>query len=380
MVSRGIFYKGFWLAVNLTLIMNVLDSWLAHRNSRQSCACVLDQFRCFVGVDGFEGLLEVEDPRGFVLRWRDTLDVAPKSLNVYMSLVKGFYRHFDVDLGVLPRLRGRVLYPHKVLTLEEIRRMVDFADIRMKALILFLYNSGARISSALGLNYGRVDWRGDPPLRVHFYPGETKFEVEYDTFIGVECVGAFQDYFRWRRRRGDKLRTDSPLFVTKYRGRLSYQGSRSAVKVIIAKAGIKINPNERLTHHSFRGAFQQNLQRAGVNQYIIEKLIGHYTENKTVGRYSLGITLEDLREAYNMADWGLGVDEVKVRELEETLDDTKRILGEEVLRQNHRDTEIQELRKMVVELQEEREKLVQIQADEIYRRLLARMEKNGTVY
>jgi len=315
--------------------LDPLEAWLTHRKSKQSCGNILDQFRCFVGCDGFGGLLELEDPREAVLRWRDTLELAPKSLNVYMSLVKSFYRHFDVDLGVLPRVRGRVIHPHKVLTLDEIRRMVHHADIRMKALILFLYCSGARISSVLGLDYGRINWRDEPPLKVHFYPSETKFEVEYDTFIADEAVNALLNYFRWRRRRGEQLKPNSPLFVTKYGSRLSYNGSRSAIQTIIGKAGIVIDENERLTHHSFRGAFQHNLQRAGVNQYIIEKIIGHYMETKTVGRtvgrYSRGLTLEDLSEAYTKANWSLEIDEVKVRELETEVMQTKQALGTETM-------------------------------------------------
>lgn len=323
------------LAFNLMLItkaeMDPLEAWLSHRKSKQSCGNVLDQFRCFVGCDDFGGLLLLEDPRGAVLRWRDTLDLAPKSLNVYMSLVKNFYRHFDVDVGILPRVRGRVIYPHKVLTLDEIGRIVSHADIRMKAFILFLYCSGARVGSVLNLDYGRINWRGDTPLKVHFYPRETKFEVEYDTFIADIAVAAMLNYFRWRRRRGEHLKPDSPLFVTKYGKRLSYNGSRSAMKKIIAKAGIVIDKNERLTHHSFRGTFQQNLQRSGINQYIIEKVMGHYMESKTVGRYSIGITFEDVREAYKRVDWDLDVDEGRVRELETEVMETKQALGVEAM-------------------------------------------------
>ena len=315
----------------------VLEGWLKHRKSQQSCGNILDQFRGYAGCDGFGGLLELEDPRGTVLRWRDELNLAPKSLNVYMSLVKSFYRHYDVDVGFLPQVRNRVIYPHKVLTLDEIGRMVDYADIRMKALILFLYNSGARVGSALGLNYGRINWREDPPLKVHFYPSETKFEVEYDTFIGSDCVEAFKRYFKWRNRRGESLRAESPLFMTKYRGRLSYGGSRSAMKVIIGKAGIEIDKNERLTHHSFRGAFQHNLQAAGVNQYVIEKLIGHFTENRTTGRYSLGLTEKDLREAYKQASWSLEVDEAKVQELESKVSETERALGVQIVSNQKRE-------------------------------------------
>jgi len=81
-----------------------------------------------------------------------------------------------------------------------------------------------------------------------------------------------------------------------------------------------------------------------VNQYIIEKIIGHYMETKTVGRYSRGLTLEDLREAYKMANWSLEIDEAKVQELEGRLKDTERTLGTEVV---SRTQELEELRQTV---------------------------------
>lgn len=311
--------------------VGVLDRWLGKKRSRVSWASILNRFRVFAGCDSFEDLLGLEDPRGVVLDWFDCLDLAPGSVNSYVSRVKSFYLHFGVDLGDLPRVRGYVKFPHKVLTLDEIRLMVRYADVRGKALIWFLYSSGARIGSVLGLNCGRVDFRGSPPVKVHFYAHETKYNVAYDTFLCSEAFEVLKRYVRWRQRRGFSASPDSPLWITKYGTRIGYAGCLKNMKIIIEKAGIQIEENERLGHHSFRGAFHRNLQVAGVNQYIIEKLMGHSLEQTMTGRYSLGVTSNDVREAYLMANWSLEVDEARVRELEGKVEETQKVLGSQTV-------------------------------------------------
>ena len=72
--------------------------------------------------------------------------------------------------------------------------------------------------------------------------------------------------------------------LAKQRKRLTQEGSRSMMKAIIDKAGIVVNENEWLTHHSFREAIQHTLQKAGVCRHIIEKLMGHYTESQHNGK------------------------------------------------------------------------------------------------
>ena len=225
-----------------------------------------------------------------------------------------------------------VARPHKALTKEEVKRLIEVAGLREKALIWILYSSGARIDSVLGLTVGRVDVHAEPPVRVHFYPAETKYNVEYDTFVSSEAVDAVKDYLRMRARRGENLISGSLLFVSKYRKRLGYLGEYYEMKKIIEKAGISLDTErERLANHSFRGAFQHQLQVAGVNQFMIEKMMGHAVDETTTGAYSRGITVEELREAYSKAEWSLDVSEARVRELEVQVDETKKVLGDEAL-------------------------------------------------
>jgi len=304
---------------------------LRDKRNRKAYRSIVDRFRVFAGCDTFEELLGLGDPRGVLLEWKDSLVISPGSVNAYVSRVKGFYAHFGVEVGFVPRVRQRVSFPHRILTVDEIRLLMKHGDIRDKALIWMLYSTGARISSVLSLTVGRIDFRGEPPVLLHFKPSETKFNVAYDTFLCAEALDALKRYIQWRRKQGECVEPSSPLFINKYRRKLRYPSSSKAIKLIVEKSGIPVGEDERLLHHSFRAAFHRNLQISGVNQYIIEKLMGHDTENTTTGRYSIGLTVDDLREAYMKADWSEGkearmesletktlLQDQRIKELEET--------------------------------------------------------------
>ena len=96
------------------------------------------------------------------------------------------------------------------------------------------------------------------------------------------------------------------LFVTKYGGTLTANAAGQQLHTIIEKADVTYDKeNERVGNHCFRNAFQRNLQRAGVNQAVIELMMGH-SQNSTHQRYTIGHTPEELREAHMKAEWSLG--------------------------------------------------------------------------
>ena len=53
----------------------MLDRWLSSKLSKKHFRSVLDIFRCYVGCDTFEALLEIGEPRDAVLRARVRVSV-----------------------------------------------------------------------------------------------------------------------------------------------------------------------------------------------------------------------------------------------------------------------------------------------------------------
>jgi len=272
----------------------------------------------FCGAESPDELLNLENPTQKLQDWHDSLEATPGTIRTYVAVIRSFFKRNNIPVHSIDVVRGYVEKDYKAFTKEEIQRLVAYADPRTKAVILFAYHSGARIGSICKLTYGHIRDGLEQelnPLPIHFSAAMTKYNVKYTTFIGAEAIEALKRYLSIRRRGTSKippenLMDSSPLFSVYSRakkrfGRLTPRVALKSLKQAAVKAGITIRPDERLGNHCFRNAFQRNLQQAGVNQFIIEKLIGHKTETTVTGRYSVGLTEEDLKREWMKADWTL---------------------------------------------------------------------------
>lgn len=284
--------------------------WLVTKKNKWSYWRPFKTFMDFVGVSTPVELLDIPEDK-VRKRLADFRDMnagqyATKTVNLYSTAVTSFFDRHGKDVRV-KRIRQYVSKSYKTFTQSEIRQLVKYADIRTKAIIHCAYSSGARISSILGLKVGRIDLKADPPVELKFYSTETKYNVAYTTFLSKEAIEAVDLYLRDRSSRKDETITpESMLFVTKYGGTLTANAAGQQLHTVMDKAGVTYDKeHERVGNHCFRNAFQRNLQRAGVNQAIIELMMGH-SQNSTHQRYTIGHTVEELRKAHMQADWSLG--------------------------------------------------------------------------
>lgn len=291
--------------------------WLATKKNKWSYWRPFKRFMEFSGVSTPVELLNVteDEARGRLADFRDLNAgrYATKTTNLYSTAVTSFYERHGKDVKV-KRVRQYVAKSYKAFTQSEIRQLVKYADIRTKAIIHCAYSSGARISSILALNVGRIDISAEPPVELKFYPSETKYNVAYITFLSKEAIKAIDLYLKDRSRKGETITPDSMLFLTKYGDNLTANAAGQQLHIIMDRADVNYDKeHERVGNHCFRNAFQRNLQRAGVNQAVIELLMGH-SQNSTPQRYTIGHTPEELRAVHMKADWSLGetlVDDVE---------------------------------------------------------------------
>jgi integrase len=112
------------------------------------------------------------------------------TLHNYIATVVSFYRINDIVLNTkkiskfMPeqtRLRKDKAYTH-----EQISKLLEIADERMRVVILLLASSGIRIGSTSSLKLGNLE---DNKLTVYENTRE-----EYFTFITPECKKAIDNY------------------------------------------------------------------------------------------------------------------------------------------------------------------------------------------
>ena len=166
----------------------------------------------------------------------------------------------------------------KALTVEEAIALVEtpgadrVADRRDRALLEFLYGTGARVSEAVGLDLGDIDLSD----RAALITG--KGSKQRLVPLGSKSAEALQAWLPDRMglvRR--KVRGD-PVFLNLRGGRLSRQGAFGVVKKRAAQAGIdpaKVSP------HVLRHSAATHMLEGGADLRTVQELLGHATISTT---------------------------------------------------------------------------------------------------
>ena len=200
-------------------------------------------------------------------------------------------------------------------TLEEVRRIVDVADLRMKCLVLFLCSSGARIGAVQWLRWKdveEVEAGGEKFARVTIYRGEPE---EYVTFMTPECHRYWQEYRRWRESIGEKVTPSSHVFVTQGNATsfnpnavrpASVKTLKNLLGRLLGNLGLRSAISERGGYrsyefkqaHGFRKFFKTRMEVAGAKPLAIETMMGH---NTGVSKSYYKPTTDELATEYSKA-------------------------------------------------------------------------------
>lgn len=174
----------------------------------------------------------------------------------------------------------------RAYTHEEIGKVLNVCDLRMKMVILLLASTGMRIGALPTLRLGdMID------TRILVYAGS---KDKYITLMTPECRQAVDAYHDYRLRSGEKIEPDSPLIREQFdsndleqvRKRCKPVTRSTLINTInncVIKAGLRtINHSsthrERypvMTIHGFRKFFTTQLVNSKVNPEIREMLLGH---------------------------------------------------------------------------------------------------------
>jgi integrase len=275
--------------------------------TRESYTKKLRYFLEYVGV-GPDELLErtKRDPR-----WAEHLiidyvearrnQVSGSTISQVRDALKHFYAMNDFENGInwskITRMMpwARKIGSDRAPTMEEVRKIVDNADLRMKCIILLLCSSGIRVGA---IDY--LTWRDVEPIieagevvsaRLIVYRGDSE---EYQTFITPECYRALLDYRRRREAIVEKVVPTSPLIRDmwddeRYRPHknedpkvarpLNSKVVRNLVRKLLWKLELRSpdGKHEFKQVHGFRKFFKTQSERV-MKTIDVEKLLGH-TEN-----------------------------------------------------------------------------------------------------
>lgn len=200
---------------------------------------------------------------------------------------EGYLKNNPAALLIYPRLEKKLPV---FLTEEQISQLLDYYEpgndilyLRDKALIEFLYSTGARVSEVVSLKVEDVDLiSGVVKVR-----GKGKRERLLP--LGEPAVKALRRYLEMRNN------SSLYLFLNKRGKPITDRGVRDVINRYVKKlaSSLKISP------HVFRHSFATHLLNRGADLRSVQELLGHASIATT--QVYTHLTIERLKDVYDKA-------------------------------------------------------------------------------
>ena len=243
------------------------------------------------------------------------LPLGPNSIARTMAAVRGAHA-FWVSALIVPTDPAAPVTPPKnvkrlpkAVSVEDIQRLLAVPDretatgLRNRAILEFLYATGARVSEMLNADIDDVHFEGtltDEDGNQITLPGYVRLfgkgNKERLVPIGSYAQKAIQDYLvRARPSFVAHGKGTAALFVNGRGGRLGRQGAWLILKEAAEAAGL----NSDFSPHSMRHSFATHLLQGGADIRVVQELLGHASIATT--QVYTKVTPEGLMEVYRMA-------------------------------------------------------------------------------
>ena len=243
------------------------------------------------------------------------LPLGPNSIARTMAAVRGAHA-FWVSALIVPTDPAAPVTPPKnvkrlpkAVSVEDIQRLLAVPDretatgLRNRAILEFLYATGARVSEMLNADIDDVHFEGtltDEDGNQITLPGYVRLfgkgNKERLVPIGSYAQKAIQDYLvRARPSLIAHGKGTAALFVNGRGSRLGRQGAWLILKEAAEAAGLSSD----FSPHSMRHSFATHLLQGGADIRVVQELLGHASIATT--QVYTKVTPEGLMEVYRMA-------------------------------------------------------------------------------
>jgi integrase len=229
-------------------------------------------------------------------------EIAESTIPNYFKAIKLFCVMNDIIINWqklnkgIPR--GNSAAEDRAPTIEEIQKLLEYPDRRIKPIVLILLSSGIRVGAFETLRWKHIipikDDKGNiVAARMKVYPGDKE---EYFTFITPEAYGAVKEWMDLRESFGEKINQDSWVMRDIWQTTNVKYGAKwglatmpkklqsSAIKRLIDRAlweqGIRqqlkngARRHEFKTVHGFRKFFKTHCEQV-MKSINVEILMGH---------------------------------------------------------------------------------------------------------
>lgn|SRR5215831_16220063 len=225
---------------------------------------------------------------------------AIRSRNARLVAVRAFAQYVATEEPTVLPITQRILaIPCKrhqrpvlgYLSREEMQAVLDAPDVttwsgeRDRALFLILYNTGARISEALGLSVGDIPTTGPACITVH---GKGRKERTIPLWPRTRDV-----LTAWIRRHGGM--SSDPLFRNRRGERLTRSGAADRLALAVARAAVTSPSlrNRDVSLHTVRHTTAMHLLQSGTDTAVIALWLGHASVVTTHGYLEADLAMKE---------------------------------------------------------------------------------------
>jgi integrase len=229
-------------------------------------------------------------------------EITAGTLHNYIKTLKMFCEITDIAIPWKKITRGlpkgRMYADDRAPTLEEIHKIIEYPDRRMKPIVYTMASSGIRVGA-----WDYLKWNHVSPIvrdsklvaaRINVYAGE---DDEYTTFITPEAYLSLESWMKYRSACGEHVTKDSwvmrdlwnatKLPMKEEKGKINdpIKLQSIGVKRLVERAlwaqGVRTvleggkKRHEFQTDHGFRKWYKTQCEMSGMRSINIEKLMGH---------------------------------------------------------------------------------------------------------
>jgi hypothetical protein len=241
----------------------------------------------------------------FVLFYKERInkkEISGATLINYLKAIKLFCEMSDISINwkkiTRGLSRGKRYANDRIPTIEEVRKIVEYPDRRIKPIIYTMCSSGIRLGA-----WDYLKWKHIIPIKngnneiiaakIRVYADE---EEEYISFISLEAYSYLKEWIDYRKDAGEKITEESWLMrnlwdVTTPTGKglatVPIKLKSSGIKRLMERAlygqGIRSRLKEGKKRHEFqvdhgyRKFFKTRCELGGMKPLNIEKLLSHST-------------------------------------------------------------------------------------------------------
>lgn len=222
-----------------------------------------------------------------IKQWRHWMEAQQYESNAIINflykirkLLEFFSKRLELQLDpseiIIPKRKQSL---PKVLTIEEIQRIITIAPLREKAILALLYSSGIRVGELCRLR--KKDMLGDS-IKIRGKGGKERMVP----FMDVEAQSLLNEYQR--------SRTDSNQFL--FYSQKTRGIGVARVEKLVHSLGVQAGIEMSVTPHVFRHSYATHKARAGISPYHLQKLLGHAHVSTT--QIYVHLNDNDARAAY----------------------------------------------------------------------------------